>query len=196
MVAIIKYNAGNVLSVTNALKRLDTDFIITDDESRILSSDHVIFPGVGSAKSAIEHLKAKGLDKVLLKVKAPFLGICLGQQLMCSHSEEGEVNLLSLFDIGVRKFISSTDCKVPHIGWNTISFSDDPLFYNLKDGASCYFVHSYYVPISPYTVSTTEYAGLSFSSALRKDNYYGVQFHPEKSGMVGHKILKNFLELK
>lgn len=196
MVAIIKYNAGNVLSVINALKRLDTDFIITDDEKKILSSDHVIFPGVGSAKSAIEHLKANGLDEVLLKVKAPFLGICLGQQLMCSYSEEGAVDLLNLFDIGVRKFATSKEYKVPHIGWNTISFSDDPLFYNLSDGANCYFVHSYYVPISPYTISSTEYADLSFSSALKKDNYYGVQFHPEKSGTVGQQILKNFLELK
>lgn len=196
MVTVVKYNAGNVLSVVNALDRLNKKWIVSEDKDVILGSDRVIFPGVGSAKSAIDYLKANHLDETLKSVKAPFLGICLGQQLMASFSEEGNVPLLNIFDAKVTKFDPTLGDKVPQIGWNTINYGDNPLFYNLPKVAYCYFVHSYYVPQCKQTIATCDYCGVSFSAALNYKNYYGVQFHPEKSGKIGNQILKNFLELK
>lgn len=195
MIAVIKYNAGNVHSVMNALKRLDAKAILTDDEREIRSADRVIFPGVGEASSAMAYLKEKGLDSILTTLKQPFLGICLGMQLMTSHSEEGDVDLLSIFpDDEVVRFPDNRGYKVPHIGWNTIKSLDDRLFYGIDDDSYVYFVHSYYVPRSSLSIALTEYDDTLFSSAISKDNYFGVQFHPEKSGDVGERILKNFLE--
>jgi imidazole glycerol phosphate synthase, glutamine amidotransferase subunit len=197
MVTVVRYNAGNVLSVTNALTRLGAKWIVSDDEKTILSSDHVIFPGVGSAKSAMEYLNKTGLAETLKKVQAPFLGICLGQQLMASFSEEGNVPLLSIFDARVSLFNRKAGDKVPQIGWNTIKYDkDNPLFFNLSASPYCYFVHSYYVPLCSSTSAVTDYAGVPFSAALTKGNFNGVQFHPEKSGEEGSRLLKNFLELK
>lgn len=196
MVAVIKYNAGNIHSVMNALARIGADAVLTDDESVIKSADKVIFPGVGEASSAMGYLKRKGLDKILSSIDKPFLGICLGMQLLTKHSDEGNVDLLSIFpDDEVLLFPQNDGFKIPHVGWNTITPIDDRLFFNIEQDSYVYFVHSYYVPKSSSSAALTDYDGLSFSSAIVKDNFYGVQFHPEKSGAVGDLILKNFLEV-
>ncbi len=192
-VKIIKYNAGNVRSVLFALERMGVNAGVTDDAEEILSADKIIFPGVGEASTAMEYLRQRRLDDVIKAAKQPLLGICLGLQLLCRHSEENDTRCLGIFDVSVKKFVSNT-MKIPQIGWNTIHPGEQGLFKNVPDQSYCYFVHSYYAVLAPETIATTVYAN-EFSSALQKDNFYGVQFHPEKSAAVGQQILKNFLEL-
>lgn len=196
MVAVVKYNAGNVHSVMCALKRIGAEAVLTDDPAVIRSADRVIFPGVGEASSAMAYLKERSLDRVLMSLDQPFLGICLGMQLMTDSSEEGETECLSIFpDDKVVRFPEGKGYKIPQVGWNTIRKIDDELYYGLDDESYVYFVHSFYVPMSAYSASLTEYDGILYSSSLRKNNYLGVQFHPEKSGRVGERILRNFLEV-
>ena len=194
-VAIVKYNAGNVRSVDCALRRLGVEATLTDDEEMLRRADRVIFPGVGEAGTTMDFLRSKGLDAVIRNLENPVLGICLGMQLMCRHSEEGDVDGLGIFDVEVKRFqpVRHED-KVPHMGWNTLTQVHEPLFRGFTRDEFVYFVHSYYVPLNPYTAATTEYI-LPFSAALHKDNFFATQFHPEKSGAVGERILKNFLTL-
>lgn len=192
-VKIIKYNAGNIQSVLFALERIGMQAKVTDDAEEILSADKIIFPGVGEAASAMEYLKEKKLDEIIKAAKQPLLGICLGLQLLCLHSEEGDTKCLGIFGVDVKKFVSK-DLKIPQIGWNNIAMTQNPLFKNVADNAYCYFVHSYYAALDSSTIATTTYAN-QFSSALNKGNFYGVQFHPEKSADAGEQILKNFLAL-
>lgn len=194
MIVIIDYKAGNTCSVMNALKRLNVDYELTDDAEKIKTADKVIFPGVGHAKAAMDVLESKGLVQTIKTLKQPLLGVCLGMQLLCAESEEASTNCLNIIPLGVLKFKNSfKDYKVPHMGWNSLGYSDDVLFTDVSQDSYCYFVHSYYVPISDYTICSTEYIH-AFSSAIKKDNFTGVQFHPEKSGKVGEQIIKNFLE--
>ena len=193
MIAIIKYNAGNVQSVQYALQRIGAESIITDNIDLIQQADKVIFPGVGHASAAMEYLKERGLDKIILELKQPMLGICLGMQLMCNHSEEGDTACLGIFDTAIKKF-ESPFFKVPQIGWNNIYDYSSVLFDGLNEAAFVYTVHSYYAAVSNDTTAKTDYI-LPYSAALQKDNFYGVQFHPEKSGEVGERILKNFIQL-
>jgi imidazole glycerol-phosphate synthase subunit HisH len=190
-VVIIKYNAGNIRSVLFALERLGIEAIVTDDHEKIRKASHVIFPGVGAANSAMPYIKDRGLDTLVQSLSQPFLGICLGMQLMCAYSEEGNTECLGIFDLPVKKF---TQGKVPHMGWNSLQHLKSPLMQGLKENDYCYFVHSYYAALSNDAVATTDY-GIAFSSALHKNNFYGVQFHTEKSAAVGEQILKNFLAL-
>ena len=228
MVAIVKYNAGNVRSVQFALQRLGIEAIWTDDPDLLRTADKVIFPGVGEASSAMHHLRERGLDAVLRSLRQPVLGICLGLQLFCRHSEEGDTRCLGIFDVEVRRFQSpvappptpkgeyipgnetqistvpemysplgvggGARLKVPHIGWNTLSALRGPLFEGLQDENYVYFVHSFYAELHSDTIAQTGY-GVPFSAALQRDNFYAVQFHPEKSGPVGQRILNNFLNL-
>ena len=194
-VAIIKYNAGNIRSVCCAVRRLGADIVLTDDPQEILSADKVIFPGVGHAAASMEYLKARGLDRLIAELRQPTLGICVGLQLMCRHSEEGDVDCIGIFDVPVEKFrTGDTRLKVPHMGWNDITALKTPLFDGVKDGAYVYYVHSYRAALSPWTIAETDYAGL-YSAALHRDNFWATQFHPEKSGGAGETILKNFLNL-
>ena len=194
-VAIVKYNAGNVRSVDCALRRLGVEATLTDDEETLRRADRVIFPGVGEAGTTMDFLRSKGLDAVIRSLENPVLGICLGMQLMCRHSEEGNVDGLGIFDVEVKRFQPARhEDKVPHMGWNTLTQVHEPLFRGFTKDEFVYFVHSYYVPLNPYTAATTEYI-LPFSAALHKDNFFATQFHPEKSGAVGERILKNFLTL-
>lgn len=196
MIAVVKYNAGNIHSVMCALNRIGAQAVLTDDEKIIRSADKVIFPGVGEASSAMAYLREKGLDTVLASLNQPFLGICLGMQLMTSHSLEGDTNCLSIFPKDkVERFPGDRGYKIPQVGWNTIEPIDSELFYGIEKGSYVYFVHSFYVPKSEFSASLTDYDDLVYSSALRKDNYFGVQFHPEKSGKVGERILRNFVEV-
>lgn len=196
MIAVVKYNAGNIHSVMCALNRIGANSVLTDDERVIRSADKVIFPGVGEASSAMAYLKEKGLDRVLSSLEQPFLGICLGMQLMTASSTEGNTECLSIFsEDRVERFPEGMGYKIPQVGWNTIETLDDELFYGIEKDSYVYFVHSFYVPKSAYSASITEYDGISYSSALRKGNYCGVQFHPEKSGKVGERILRNFVEV-
>lgn len=192
MIAIIDYNAGNITSVKNALDRLGYEAILTNRHEEIMSAEKVIFPGVGNAISAIKHLKNKGLDKTIKSLVQPTLGICLGLQLMCQHTEEGDVECLGIFDTDVKIFPPSD--IVPHMGWNNISDLSTPLFHGINENDSYYFIHSYYAGVCEYTIAKCNYI-TPFSAALRRDNFYATQFHPEKSGEAGDKILKNFLEL-
>lgn len=191
-VVIIKYNAGNILSVSLALQRLGIKAEITSEKEKILQADKVIFPGVGEASSAMAYLKNIKINAVLSSLKQPFLGICLGLQLLCQFSEENDTECLGIFDETVKRFPPSD--KVPHMGWNSIEFDDNDLFNGLDPGSYVYFVHSYYATVGKHTVAETKYI-LPFSSALQRDNFYAVQFHPEKSGRIGEQILKNFLAL-
>lgn len=194
-VVIIRYNAGNICSVDYALKRLGVEAEISADPAVIRSADKVIFPGVGEAETTMEHLKATGLDKLIKDLKQPVLGICLGMQLMCKHSEEGNSDCLGIFDAEVKRFVPKRhEDKVPHMGWNTITNTNSALFTGFDKDEFVYFVHSYYVPVNEHTAATTDYIH-PFSAALHKDNFYATQFHPEKSGSVGERILKNFLDL-
>ncbi len=194
-VAVIKYNAGNIRSVDYALKRLGVEAVITADEAVLRAADKVIFPGVGEAETTMNFLRASGMDKLIKDLRQPVFGICLGMQLMCSHSEEGDVDCLGIFDAEVKRFVSQKhEDKVPHMGWNTISHTKSDLFKGFTKEEFVYFVHSFYVPVNDCTAAVTDYI-LPFSAALHKDNYYATQFHPEKSGGVGERILKNFLEL-
>lgn len=192
MIAIIKYNAGNVNSVQNALKRLNVQSIVTDDADLIRKADKVIFPGVGEASSTMKLLKEKGLDELIPTLKQPVLGICLGMQLMCKYSEEGNTKGLGIFDIEVKKFPAND--VVPHMGWNTLSDFTSDLFSGITADDDVYFVHSFYCELSENTTSVCNYI-LPFSASLQKDNFYAVQFHPEKSGDVGSRLLENFLKL-
>ncbi len=192
-VAIIKYNAGNIRSVDHALKRLGVEAVITDDHERILAAERVIFPGVGEAASTMAYLKERELDTLLKGLRCPVLGICLGQQLMCSWSEEGDTECIGIFDEPVKHF-PAKGLKVPHMGWNSLESVAGALFPAELKGAYVYFVHSYYVPVGEHTAAETNYI-LPFSAALQRDNFYATQFHPEKSGGPGELILKKFLEL-
>lgn len=192
MIAIIKYNAGNITSVKNAVERLGFSCNITDNIEEICDAEKVIFPGVGEANSAMKFLNNKGLDQTIKSLLQPVLGICLGLQLMCKYSEEGDTECLGIFDTTVKKF-PPVDI-VPHMGWNNINPVHDTLFSYFDKNNSLYFVHSYYAGICGQTIATCNYI-LPFSAAMRKGNFYATQFHPEKSGDVGEKILKNFLEL-
>ena len=194
-VAIIKYNAGNIYSVNYALKRLGVSPVITADPEILSKADKVIFPGVGEAQTTMAYLKEHKMDAVIRDLKQPVLGICLGMQLMCRHSEEGDAECLGIFDTEVKRFIPHRhEDKVPHMGWNTITQVKDGLFTAQLENKFVYFVHSYYVPVNEYTAATTNYI-LPFSASLHKDNFYATQFHPEKSGSVGEVILRNFLKL-
>jgi len=193
MIAIIDYKAGNTCSVQNALKRLNADFELTDDIDKIRSADKVIFPGVGHAKAAMDMLQQKGLIQVIKSLNQPLLGVCLGMQLLCVNSEESDTKCLGIIPLDVLRFNnSSSEYKVPHMGWNTLNSTSDRIFSGLDCNNHCYFVHSYYVPKSEYTIATSNYI-LEFSSGIKKNNFTGVQFHPEKSGQVGEQIIKNFL---
>lgn len=192
MIAIIKYNGGNVNSVQNALNRLDEKSIITDDFELIQKADKVIFPGVGEASSTMKLLKEKGLDQLIPKLTQPVLGICLGMQLMCGNNEEGNTTGMGIFDINVKKFPSEN--IVPHMGWNTISDLKSSLFSEISEEDDFYFVHSYYCELSDFTTSVCDYI-LPFSATLEKDNFFATQFHPEKSGKIGNELLKNFLKI-
>jgi glutamine amidotransferase len=194
-VAIIKYNAGNIYSVDYALKRLGVEPVITDSPEFIRTADKVIFPGVGEALSTMTYLKQHRLDSLIRDLKQPVLGICLGMQLLCRFSEEGETPCLGIFDTEVKRFIPQRhEDKVPHMGWNTITDVKSPLLTPELENKFTYFVHSYYVPVNTFTIATTDYIH-PFSAALNKDNFYATQFHPEKSGDVGEVILNNFLKL-
>ena len=192
MIAIIKYNAGNVTSVQNAIHRLGYECVITDKESEILKADKVIFPGVGEAKSAMNYLRANNLDSIIQKLQQPVLGICLGLQLMCKYSEEGNTSCLNIFDTTVKKFPPNE--KVPHVGWNNFVSVQGKLFENINLVDDVYYVHSFYAETCSETVATCNYI-LPFSASLQKDNFYATQFHPEKSASVGEKILGNFLKI-
>jgi glutamine amidotransferase len=192
MIAIIKYNAGNVKSVLNTVEKLGYQARITDDKDEILAAEKVIFPGVGEASSAMKFLKERKLDELIKNLKQPVLGVCFGLQLMCKHSEEGNVDCLGIFDVLVKKF-PATDI-VPHTGWNNFTSIKSPLFNSITTFDDVYYVHSYYAELSEFTVGVCDYI-LPFSCALHKNNFYAVQFHPEKSGEVGERIIKNFLEL-
>lgn len=194
-VAVIKYNAGNICSVDYALRRLGVEPVITADENVLRRSERVIFPGVGEAATTMSYLHDSGLDKVIVGLKQPVLGICLGMQLMCRHSEEGDVDGLGIFDAEVKRFVSARhEDKVPHMGWNTIGQTNSALFDGFDKEEYVYFVHSYYVPLHDCTAAVADYIR-PFSAALHKDNFYATQFHPEKSGGVGERILRNFLNL-
>lgn len=192
-IAIIDYGAGNVKSIEFALQRLGYESKLTSDAETIKAADRVIFPGVGEASSAMNMLKSTGLDTVIPNLKQPVLGICLGMQLMCKHCEEGDTKGLNIFDVDVIKF--KTNLKVPQVGWNTIFNLKSDLFNNIDEKSYMYLVHSYYVPNHNNSIATSDY-GLEYSVALHKDNFYGVQFHPEKSGKIGEQILKNFIEVR
>ena len=192
---IIKYNAGNLRSVQFALERLGIEPVLSDDPSVILSADKILFPGVGEASSAMDYLKQRGLDNVILDAKQPFLGICLGMQLMCSHSEENDTPCLGIFPETVKRFVANeAQIKIPQIGWNTIHDLKTPLFKDVEENSHCYFVHSYYASLGNHTIAQTDYCG-GFSAALQTRNFYGVQFHPEKSAEAGSTIIKNFLNI-
>jgi len=194
-IAIIKYNAGNTKSVEHALHRLDIQPIITDDIEQIQNADKVIFPGVGHAETTMQHLKEKKLDILIKNLKQPVLGICLGQQLMCSYSEEGNVDCLNIFPVQVKKFQSTDNqFKIPQIGWNNLYNLKSPLFNNIDENSFVYFVHSYYCEQSEFAIAICDYVH-PFSAALQKDNFYATQFHPEKSADIGNKILKNFITI-
>ncbi len=191
-VAIVKYNAGNIYSVVNALTRLGVKPLLTDDAEQLQKADRVLFPGQGEARGAMEYLKARRLDEVIRSLRQPVFGICVGQQLLCRHSEEGDVDCIGIFDAEVKRFTPTRhDEKVPCMGWNQLYDVKGPLF---QEDSYVYFVHSYYVPLCADTAATADYI-LPYSAALHKDNFYACQFHPEKSGRVGEQILRKFLEL-
>lgn len=195
---IVKYNAGNIQSVLYALERLGVAAEVTDDETKIRNADKVIFPGVGEASSAMKYLKERGLDKLICSLTQPVLGICLGMQLMCKYSEENDTPCLGIFNENVIRFqasgVGQTQIKIPQIGWNNIYDLKTDLFKEVAENSYCYFVHGYYAALGADTIATTDYI-LPYSSALHRNNFYGVQFHPEKSAGIGEGIIRNFLQL-
>ena len=194
-IVIIKYNAGNIRSVLYALERIGHTALVTDNADEIKNANKVIFPGVGEASTAMNYLKDRNLDKLICSLTQPVLGICLGMQLMCKYSEENDTECLGIFDENVKKFkVKSEKLKVPQIGWNSIYDLKTDLFKNVTENSYCYFVHGYYASKGEHTIATTDYVQ-PYSSGLRKNNFYGVQFHPEKSAAAGEQILKNFIEL-
>lgn len=194
MIAIVDYKMGNLRSVENALRRLGAEFTVTADAEVIRRAERVLLPGVGNAAEAMENLREAGLVDVIRSLRQPVLGICVGMQVMCRHSEEGDVDCLGIFDARVRRFESAPDVKVPHMGWNRINNFDSKLFKGLERGSYVYFVHSFYPELCPDTIATSQH-GVMFSAALKYENFYGTQFHPEKSGDVGECIIANFLRL-
>lgn len=194
-VAILKYNAGNVFSVDCALRRLGVEPIVTDNVEQLRRADKVVFPGVGEASSAMAYLRSRHLDELIRSLTQPVIGICIGQQLLCRNSEEGNTECIGVFDTSVKRFSEAPGVKVPEMGWNTIKpLVDNPLLKGIDENSYVYYVHSYYVPVCEDTIAVTDYS-LPFSAAMNKDNFYATQFHPEKSGGVGELILKNFLIL-
>lgn len=196
-VAIVKYNAGNIFSVINAVRRMGIEPLWTDSPEELMSADRVIFPGQGEARSAMDYLRAHNLDRVIADLSQPTLGICVGQQLLCAHSEEGDTDCIGVFPIRVRRFVPNVhEEKVPCMGWNALSFPQpSPLFRGLGESDYVYFVHSYYCELCDSTIATADYI-LPYSAALQKDNFFATQFHPEKSGAVGRQILQNFIDLE
>ena len=194
MIAIVDYKMGNLRSVENALRRLGAEFTVTADAEVIRRAENVLLPGVGNAAEAMENLRAAALVDVIRSLRQPVLGICVGMQVMCRHSEEGDVDCLNIFDARVKRFTPAPDVKVPHMGWNRIGNLESKLFRGMDGGSYVYFVHSYYPELCPDTIATATH-GLMFSAALKYENFYGTQFHPEKSGDVGECIIENFLRL-
>ena len=194
MIAIVDYDTGNLCSVCNALLRLGVEYVLTDDAETIRNADKVLLPGVGNAAEAMENLRKADLEDVIRSLRRPVLGICVGMQVMCRHSEEGDVKCLGIFDARVKRFIPTAEEKVPHMGWNSIGNLESKLFKDIKGGEMVYYVHSYYPELCPDTIATTRH-GVMFSAALKYENFYGTQFHPEKSGDVGERIIANFLKL-
>ena len=192
-VAVVKYNAGNAQSVLNALSRLGVEGVLTDEPELLQRAEKVIFPGVGQARSAMRYLRESGLSQVLTSLTEPVLGICLGMQLFCTFSEEGETECLGLLPCRLRRF-SDSSLSVPHMGWNRVKAAESPLFRGLPEESYFYFAHSYFAELCEQTIGTTTY-GTPFTAALNVRNFYGVQFHPEKSGEAGERLLKNFLEI-
>ena len=195
MIAIVDYNAGNIKSVTNALTRLGAEYDLTSDPSALTAADKVILPGVGNAAQTMENLRSRGLVGVIRSLRRPVLGICVGMQIMCTSSEEGDVDCMDIFDTKVCKFLFSPDAKVPHMGWNVTSNMESRLFKGIGKESSFYYVHSFYPQLGPDTIATCRHGEVMFSAALRYENFYGTQFHPEKSGEAGETVLRNFLEL-
>ncbi len=194
MIAIVDYGMGNLRSVENALRRLGADFCVTADAGVIMSAERVLLPGVGNAAEAMENLRRADLVGVIRRLRRPVLGICVGMQVMCRHTEEGDADCIGLFDARVRRFVPAADLKVPHMGWNRIGNLESKLFKGIAGGEYVYFVHSYYPELCPDTIATADH-GVMFSAALKYENFYGTQFHPEKSGDVGERIIENFLKL-
>jgi glutamine amidotransferase len=202
-VAIVKYNAGNIYSVVNALRRMGIEPLLTDDAEQLKKADRVLFPGQGHAAEAMEYLRARRLDEVIRDLKQPVFGICVGQQLLCKHSEEGNVDCIGIFNAEVKRFQPKRhEDKVPCMGWNKLELRikneelrENPLMEGLGENPYVYFVHSYYVPVCEETIATADYI-LPYSASMHKDNFYTCQFHPEKSGAVGERILRNFIEMK
>ncbi|MBC6995643.1 imidazole glycerol phosphate synthase subunit HisH [Neolewinella lacunae] len=194
MIAVINYNAGNIRSVLYALERIGVEHILTSDHDVIRSAEKVIFPGVGAAASTMAHLNATGLTMLIRNLEQPVFGICVGMQLLCSHSEEGDVPCIGVFPEKVKRFRPNNGDKVPHMGWNNIRLTpENDWVSDAVNEQYCYYVHSYYVEPGPHTVATTEYCGITYAAMLRKDNFYAAQFHPEKSALVGERILRDFL---
>lgn len=194
MIAIVDYGMGNLRSVENALRRLGADFCVTADAGVIMSAERVLLPGVGNAAEAMENLRRADLVGVIRRLRRPVLGICVGMQVMCRHTEEGDADCIGFFDARVRRFVPAADLKVPHMGWNRIGNLESKLFKGIAGGEYVYFVHSYYPELCPDTIATADH-GVMFSAALKYENFYGTQFHPEKSGDVGERIIENFLKL-
>lgn len=195
MITLVDYDAGNIRSVGNALSRLGAEYELTADPARIATASKVILPGVGNAAEAMEHLRERGLCEVIHNLRVPVLGICVGLQVLCKSSEEGPVDCLGIFDARIRRFPENPEAKVPHMGWNNIGNLETKLFKDLPGGSYVYFVHSYYPELCPDTIATCRHGETLFSAALRWENFYGTQFHPEKSGSAGAAILQNFLAL-